>query len=61
MIEIARGTMKSMIGNQSCKSDLIPVDIVVNTMITAGWMNGFKKYILLLIYFKFTVTAKQIF
>ncbi|CAH0549491.1 unnamed protein product [Brassicogethes aeneus] len=37
LMECARGTIKSIICDDKCKMDLIPVDIVVNTIITAAW------------------------
>lgn len=37
LMECGRGTIKSIICDEKCKMDLIPVDIVVNTIITAAW------------------------
>lgn len=37
MMEIGRGSVKSIICEESLKMDLIPVDIVVNSLITAAW------------------------
>ncbi|KAL1501434.1 hypothetical protein ABEB36_006753 [Hypothenemus hampei] len=35
--ECSRGTVKSIICDEQCRMDLIPVDIVVNTLITSAW------------------------
>nr|CAD7432954.1 unnamed protein product [Timema monikensis] len=37
MMEIGRGTIRSIICNQNLIMDLIPVDFVVNTLITVAW------------------------
>jgi len=37
MMEIGRGAIKSIIADENLIMDLIPVDIVVNTIITAAW------------------------
>nr|CAD7569608.1 unnamed protein product [Timema californicum] len=37
MMEIGRGTIRSIICNQDLIMDLIPVDFVVNTLITVAW------------------------
>jgi len=37
MMECARGTIKSIVCNEELLMDLIPVDIVANTLITAAW------------------------
>lgn len=37
MMEIGRGSVKSIICEESLKMDLIPVDVVVNSLITAAW------------------------
>lgn len=42
MMEISRGTITSIMCNKNLVMDLIPVDIVCNTMIAAAWMNYFK-------------------
>lgn len=39
-MEIGRGTISSIMCDEKCIMDLIPVDIVVNTMITAAWNNA---------------------
>ncbi|KAJ8934429.1 hypothetical protein NQ314_013360 [Rhamnusium bicolor] len=36
-MECGRGTIKTIICDDKCRMDLIPVDIVVNTLITAAW------------------------
>ena len=36
-MECGRGTIKSIICDDRCTMDLIPVDVVVNTLITAAW------------------------
>lgn len=43
MIEIGRGTLKSIICDERNIMDVIPVDIVVNTLITAGWKTGTQR------------------
>lgn len=40
MMEIGRGTMSTIMCDETCVMDLIPVDIVVNTMITAALYNS---------------------
>ncbi|KAJ6637081.1 putative fatty acyl-CoA reductase [Pseudolycoriella hygida] len=42
MMEISRGTITSIMCNKNLVMDLIPVDIVCNTMIAAAWMSYFK-------------------
>ncbi|XP_017783692.1 PREDICTED: putative fatty acyl-CoA reductase CG5065 [Nicrophorus vespilloides] len=37
MMEIGRGSIKSIIANESLTMDLIPVDIVANSLLTAAW------------------------
>lgn len=37
MMEIGRGTIRSIICDQKLTMDLIPVDIVVNTLIGVAW------------------------
>lgn len=39
MMEIGRGTISSIMCDQTCVMDLIPVDIVCNAIITAAWSN----------------------
>lgn len=39
-MEIGRGTMTSVMGDNKLIVDMIPVDMVVNTMITAAWNNA---------------------
>ncbi|KAJ8958520.1 hypothetical protein NQ318_002314 [Aromia moschata] len=36
-MECGRGTIKTVICDENCRGDLIPVDTVVNTLITAAW------------------------
>jgi alcohol-forming fatty acyl-CoA reductase len=43
LMEIGRGTISSIRGVGESKADLIPVDIVCNTLITAAWANSFVK------------------
>lgn len=45
MMEIARGTIRSIICEQSLKMDLIPVDFVVNTLIGVAWHTATYRYI----------------
>ncbi|KAL0280989.1 UNVERIFIED_CONTAM: hypothetical protein PYX00_002125 [Menopon gallinae] len=40
MIEIGRGTLRSIICDEELIMDVIPVDIVVNTLITAAWQTA---------------------
>lgn len=40
MVETARGTIKSIIGNGNKIADMIPVDIVTNTLITCVWYQS---------------------
>jgi alcohol-forming fatty acyl-CoA reductase len=42
-MEIGRGTISSVRGIGENNVDLIPVDIVCNTMITAAWANSFTR------------------
>lgn len=42
-MEIGRGTISSVRGVGEYNVDLIPVDIVCNTMITAAWANSFTR------------------
>ncbi|KAK5638477.1 hypothetical protein RI129_012772 [Pyrocoelia pectoralis] len=50
LMECARGTIKSIVCNEKLMMDLIPVDIVANTLITAAWhiaayrTNGIRVY-----------------
>lgn len=42
-MEIGRGTISSVMGVGDYKVDLIPVDTVCNTLITAAWSNSFVR------------------
>lgn len=42
-MEIGRGTISSIMCEESGIVDLIPVDIVCNTLITAAWANSFNR------------------
>lgn len=42
-MEIGRGTISSIMGQKDFIVDLIPVDVVCNTIITAGWSNSFTR------------------
>lgn len=42
MTEIGRGTVSSIMCNESLTMDLMPVDIACNMMITAAWLNYYK-------------------
>lgn len=42
-MECGRGTIKTIICNDKLKMDIIPVDIVVNTLITAAWQTSTKR------------------
>jgi alcohol-forming fatty acyl-CoA reductase len=48
MMEIGRGTISSAMCEGNYIADLIPVDIVANTMIAAGWANSFTQYVLII-------------
>lgn len=37
VMECGRGTIKSIICDERCRMDLVPVDVVVNTLITSAW------------------------
>ncbi|XP_050300489.1 putative fatty acyl-CoA reductase CG5065 [Anthonomus grandis grandis] len=37
LMECGRGTIKTIICDDKCRMDLVPVDIVVNTLITSAW------------------------
>lgn len=41
MVETARGTIKSIIGDGSKIADMIPVDLVANTIIACVWYQSF--------------------
>lgn len=36
-MECGRGTIKTIICDEKCHIDVIPVDVVVDTLITAAW------------------------
>ncbi|XP_049296161.1 putative fatty acyl-CoA reductase CG5065 [Anopheles funestus] len=40
MMEIGRGTISSIMCDERCTMDVIPVDIVCNTLIAAAWENA---------------------
>lgn len=42
-MEIGRGTISSVRGIEHYTIDLVPVDIVCNTLITAAWANSFTR------------------
>lgn len=42
-MEIGRGTISSVMGKEHNLVDLMPVDIVCNTLITAAWANSFMR------------------
>lgn len=43
VMEVGRGTISSIMGVGEYIIDLIPVDIVCNTLITAAWANSFMR------------------
>ena len=43
LMEISRGTISSVVGDADLRVDLIPVDVVCNTIITAAWSNSFTR------------------
>lgn len=42
MTEIGRGTVRSIVCNANLVVDVVPVDIVVNTLICASWHNAME-------------------
>lgn len=44
IMEIGRGTIKSIEGDRDLVCDIIPVDIVANTLIGAAWRGYVYKY-----------------
>lgn len=40
MTEVGRGTITSILADRNLICDIIPVDIVVNTMIGVAWLTG---------------------
>lgn len=44
MMEIGRGTIKSIVCDENLLMDLIPVDVVVNTLIAAAWHTTAYRY-----------------
>ena len=44
MMEIGRGSIKSIICDETLIMDLIPVDIVANTIVTAAWHTTAYRY-----------------
>lgn len=44
MVEISRGSVRSAYGNPDGLMDLIPVDVVVNTIITSAWYITCDRY-----------------
>jgi alcohol-forming fatty acyl-CoA reductase len=42
-MEVGRGTLTSVLGVEDYNVDLIPVDTVCNTLITAAWANSFSR------------------
>ncbi|XP_050501734.1 putative fatty acyl-CoA reductase CG5065 [Diabrotica virgifera virgifera] len=42
-MECGRGTIKSVLCNEKYKMDIIPVDIVVNTLITSAWHTVYHR------------------
>ncbi|XP_075218058.1 putative fatty acyl-CoA reductase CG5065 [Lycorma delicatula] len=44
MMEIGRGTIRSIICDQKLIVDIIPVDIVVNTLVVAAWHTATYRY-----------------
>ncbi|KAK6633920.1 hypothetical protein RUM44_004527 [Polyplax serrata] len=50
MVEISRGTLRSIICDEKCVMDVIPVDIVVNTLIAAAWHTARHRSITVPVY-----------
>jgi hypothetical protein len=44
LVEVARGTIRSIICDQKLTMDLIPVDFVVNTLIGVAWHTATYRY-----------------
>lgn len=40
MQQVSRGMIRSIVYADSCMADLIPVDVVANTLITAAWFSA---------------------
>lgn len=47
MIELGRGSIRTIICDGSLGVDLIPVDIVVNTIIAAAWHTSTHRLVLI--------------
>lgn len=45
LIEIGRGTVRSFLSDGTVGLDLIPIDVVVNSLITAAWYSHTYKYV----------------
>jgi hypothetical protein len=45
IMEIGRGNIRSLIGDQKLTADLIPVDFVVNALIGVAWHTATTRYI----------------
>uniref|UniRef100_A0A182I9E9 Fatty acyl-CoA reductase n=1 Tax=Anopheles arabiensis TaxID=7173 RepID=A0A182I9E9_ANOAR len=45
MMEIGRGTISSIMCDERCTMDVIPVDVVCNTLIAAAWENANTTYV----------------
>ena len=43
MMEIGRGTIRSIVCNASLIVDVVPVDYVVDTLICASWHNSIER------------------
>lgn len=43
MMEIGRGTIRSIVCNADLVVDVVPVDHVVNTLICAAWHNAMRR------------------
>lgn len=50
VLAVGKGVMRTMLYEGSAVADLIPVDVVINLMITAAWYTGTKKPNELMIY-----------
>lgn len=48
-MECGRGTLRSVVCNPKCVMDLIPVDVVANTIIAATWQTSLNRFTIPLI------------
>ncbi|CAF1642797.1 unnamed protein product, partial [Didymodactylos carnosus] len=44
IIALGKGMLRTMLGNSNARADIIPVDIVVNMMISVAWYTAVKRF-----------------